>query len=135
MANKPVKKTTDSAHRVDADTYDRGIIPAETAARMDREGEHYKHLPTEENLASAPSDHQSNVESIRTTDGYTMDQEGLLNNYAVEPEMYYDVPGDARKDLKEDTAERIEELQEVNEDKTGELTEKEDRRGKGPGMI
>ncbi|AFZ60577.1 hypothetical protein H6G54_11390 [Anabaena cylindrica FACHB-243] len=135
MTNKPVKKTTDSAHRVDADTYDRGIIPAETAARMDREGEHYKHLPTEENISSAPTDDQTNVESIRTTDGYTVDQEGLLNNYPVEPEMYYEVPGDARKHLEEDIAERLEELHEVNENKTGELTEKHDTRGKGPGMI
>jgi hypothetical protein len=53
MANEPVKKTIDSTHRIDADSYDRGIIPAETAARITREGEHYKHLPTEENLFNA----------------------------------------------------------------------------------
>jgi hypothetical protein len=135
MANKPTRKTTDSSHRVDADTYDRGIIPAETAARIAREGEHYKKVPTEENLASAPTDDQTNIHSIRTTDGYTVDQEGLLNNYPVEPEMYYETPGDAREELAEDIAERWEELREVNEDKTGELTETRDRRGKGPGII
>lgn len=135
MAKKPVKKTIDSAHRVDADTYDRGIIPAETAARIAREGEHYKHVPTEENLSGASTDDQTNIASIRTTDGYTVDQEGLLNNYPVEPEMYYEIPGDAREEMLEDTAERLEELREINEDKEGELTEKTDRRGKGPGMI
>ncbi|MBK1987817.1 hypothetical protein A0J48_009745 [Sphaerospermopsis aphanizomenoides BCCUSP55] len=135
MANNPVKKTVDSAHRVEADTYDRGIIPAETAARMAREGEHYKQLPTEENLSNAPTDDQTNVESIRTTDGYTVDKEGLLNNYPVEPEMYYEVPGDAQEEMAEETAERLQELREVNEDKEGELTEKRDSRGKGPGII
>ncbi|MEA5576471.1 hypothetical protein [Anabaena sp. UHCC 0451] len=135
MANQPVKKTTDSSHRVDSDQYDRGIIPAETAARQAREGEHYKKVPTEESLSNAPTDEQTNVESIRTTDGYTVDQEGLLNNYPVEPEMYYEVPGDAREKAAQDTAARLEELREVNEDKTGELTEKRDSRGKGPGII
>ena len=72
MANKPVKKTIDSAHRIDAGAYDRGIIPAETAAHIAREGEHYKHLPTEENLFNAPTDDQKDIESIRTTDGYTV---------------------------------------------------------------
>ncbi|TAF05827.1 MAG: hypothetical protein EAZ77_13375 [Nostocales cyanobacterium] len=135
MANTPAKKTVDSTHRIDADSYDRGIIPAETAARIAREGEHYKHVPTEENLSSASTDDQTNAGSIRTTDGYTVDQEGLLNNYPVEPEMYYETPGDARQKMVEDTAERLEELREVNEDKEGELTEKTDSRGKGAGII
>lgn len=135
MANKPVNKTIDSAHRVDADAYDRGIIPAETAARIAREGENYKHIPTEENRFNTPTDDQTNSESIRTTDGYTVDQEGLLNNYPVEPEMYYETPGDARPELLEDTVERLEEIREINEDKEGKLTENFDRRGKGPGMI
>ncbi len=135
MANEPVKKTIDSTHRIDADTYDRGIIPEETAARIAREGEHYKHLPTEENLFNAPTDDQTDIESIRTTDGYTVDKEGLLNNYPVQPEMYYEVPGDAREDIAQDTIERLEELTEVNEDKTGELIEKADRRRKGTGII
>jgi hypothetical protein len=117
------------------DTYDRGIIPAETAARMKREGANYKHLPTEEDLASATTDDQTNVYSIRTTDGYTVDREGLLNNYPVEPEMYYEVPGDAREIAEQEKAERIEELREINEDKTGLLTEDFDKRGKGPGII
>ena len=34
--------------RMTADSYDRGIIPAETAARIKREGKNYKQIPTEE---------------------------------------------------------------------------------------
>jgi hypothetical protein len=121
--------------KITADTYDRGIIPAETAARMKREGVNYKHLPTEEDLASAATDDQTDIYSIRTTDGYTVDKEGLLNNYPVEPEMYYEVPGDAREIAEQEKAERIQELREVNADKTGLLTEDFDKRGKGPGII
>lgn len=135
MANEAVNKTIDSSERAEVDTYDRGIIPAETAARIEREGGNYKKLPTEEKLSNAPTDDQTDVESIRTTDGYTVDKEGLLNNYAVEPEMYYEEPGDARKKIAEDTAERMEELREVNEDQEGDLTETGDRRGKGTGII
>ncbi|MBS3028990.1 MAG: hypothetical protein HCA25_18445 [Dolichospermum sp. DET50] len=121
--------------KITADTYDRGIIPAETAARIKREGKNYKQLPTEDDVASAPTNDQADIYSIRTTDGYTVDKEGLLNNYAVEPEMYYEVPGDAQEAAEEDKAERIRELREVNEDKTGLLTEDFDKRGKGPGII
>ena len=121
--------------KISIDTYDRGIIPAETAARIKREGVNYKHLPTEEDTASASTNDQTNISSIRTTDGYTMDKEGLLNNYAVEPEMYYEVPGDAREIAEQEKAERIQELREINADKTGLLTENFDRRGKGSGMI
>lgn len=67
-----------------ADSYDPHIIPAETAARIDREGDRYKQLPKN---TESPN-------SIDTTGGYTMDQEGLANNYGVEPEMYVETPGD-----------------------------------------
>ena len=53
--------------------YDRVITSAETAARMEREGKNFKQ-PSEP--------------------GQTVDREGLANNYAIEPEMYYEVPGD-----------------------------------------
>jgi hypothetical protein len=59
------------------DTYDLHIVPAEIAARREREGENYKHLP------DAP--------------GLTMDKEGLMNNYAIEPEMHYEVSDDLQK--------------------------------------
>jgi hypothetical protein len=135
MANEVVNQGIDSSDRAEVDTYDRGIIPAETAARMEREGGKYKTLPTEERAADAASDDQTDPESIRTTDGYTVDKEGLLNNYAVEPEMYYEEPGDARKQAADDTAQRVEELGEINQDEEGKLTEKGDKRGRGSGVI
>ncbi|MDZ8260225.1 hypothetical protein [Nostoc sp. ChiQUE01b] len=135
MANEAVKRDTDSSDRAEVDTYDRGIIPAETAARMEREGDKFKTRPTEEREADAPTDDQTDRQSIRTTDGYTVDKEGLSNNYAVEPEMYYEEPGDARQQAAEDTEERIEELGEINQDEEGKLTDKGDSRGKGPGVI
>ncbi len=76
----------DTSDRVKDDSYDRGIIPAETAARKEREGGEFKTHPTE-----------NNSDSVQTDGGYTVDKEGLLNNYAVEPEMYYETPGDARQ--------------------------------------
>lgn len=135
MTNESVNKGIDSSERAEVDTYDRGIIPAETAARREREGDKYKTLPTEEREASSATDDQTDPESIRTTDGYTVDREGLLNNYAVEPEMYYEEPGDARQEAVEDTAQRVEELEDINEDEEGKLTEKGDKRGKGSGII
>ena len=73
--------------------YDRAITSAETAARMEREGEEYK-----ENKNA----------------GQTVDREGLANNYAVEPEMYYEEPGDREEIKAAEKAERKEELKDVN---------------------
>ncbi|MFN6468831.1 MAG: hypothetical protein RMY36_004030 [Nostoc sp. SerVER01] len=135
MTNESVKKGIDSSDRAEVDTYDRGIIPAETAARKEREGDKFKTVPTEEREASSATDDQTDSGSIRTTDGYTVDKEGLLNNYAVEPEMYYEEPGDARQEAAADTAERVEELEDINQDEEGKLTEKGDKRGKGSGIV
>jgi hypothetical protein len=68
---------------IDKDGYDAHIIPAETAARKEREGDDYKKIP------------EGNIEG-----GAAIDNEGLLNNYAVEPEMYYENPGDAEIEQK-----------------------------------
>jgi hypothetical protein len=65
-------------HGIERDTYDAHIIPSETAARKEREGDNYKKIP------------EGNLEG-----GAAIDNEGLLNNYAVEPEIYYEAPGDA----------------------------------------
>ncbi|WP_171974719.1 hypothetical protein [Leptolyngbya sp. 'hensonii'] len=111
-----------SNSRVADDTYDRGIVSAEVAARKEREGDSYKQLP----------DHE---ESLDTAGGYTVDREGLLNNFAVEPEMYYEVPGDLQEKEMAKKAERIEELKDVNEDKKGQLTLEDDQRGHGSGII
>ncbi|PIG94727.1 hypothetical protein [Gloeocapsopsis sp. IPPAS B-1203] len=110
---------------LETSTADRGIIPAEVAARMDREGSDYRNT----------ADEQADPESIDVTGGATVDQEGLANNYAVEPEMYYDTPGDASQEAEQDKAHRAQELAEANEDKQGELTMEDDTRGRGPGAV
>ena len=91
--------------------YDRGITSAETAARMEREGENFKQLPDGEANADA-------------TAGYTVDREGLANNYAIEPEMYYEVPGDRAADRAAEKEKRAAELREINSSE-----------GKGVGII
>ncbi len=94
-------------HDASTDTYDLHIVPAETAARKAREGENYKQVPEELNEDS---------ESINTTDGYTVDGEGLVNNYATEPEMYYEVPGDMQEQKDSDeAAKRAAMLEEQNQ--------------------
>ena len=95
--NEAYNKGADTSDRVREDKYDPHIVPAETAARREREGDLFKTLPTEEREANATTDDQTHSgDSIRTTDGYTVDKEGLLNNYAVEPEMYYEVHQEMR---------------------------------------
>lgn len=126
---------SDTSDRVQDDAYDPHIIPAETAARKEREGSLYKTHPTEAREASMPTDDQTESDSIHTTDGYTVDKEGLLNNYAIEPEMYYEVPGDARQAEAEEAAERTEDRRAVNRDQQGSLTMEDDRRSKGPGLV
>lgn len=105
---------------VEGDNYDRGIVPAETAARKDREGEDFKRNPQDDR----PETH-----------GFTVDKEGLIDNFAIEPEMYVNEPGDLRAKEEALEAERLQELQEINDDKDGDLTMDADRRGKGPGVI
>lgn len=73
-----------TSHSPTSDSYDAHMIPAETAARKDRESDGYKQVP--ENAESSGS--------IDTTGGYTVDKEGLVNNYASEPEIYSEIPGD-----------------------------------------
>lgn len=126
---------TDSHDRAQSDVYDPHIIPAETAARKEREGSGFKTVPTEEREASAPTDDQTDADSLQTTGGYTVDKEGLLNNYAIEPEMYYEVPGDARQAEEELHEERVEEYHEINQDEQGKLTMDGDQRGRGTGAL
>ena len=119
------KKKVTRNEELETSTADRGIIPAEVAARMDREGSDFKET----------ADEQADPESIDITGGATVDQEGLANNYAIEPEMYVDEPGDLKREEEQDAAERAQELAEANEDKEGELTMEHDTRGRGPGVI
>ncbi|WP_013324059.1 hypothetical protein [Gloeothece verrucosa] len=83
--------------------YDRHLIDAESAARMEREGEAFKQIPKKN-------------EDIDTTGGMTVDREGLLNNFAIEPEMYVNEPGDLRQEEEADKVQRAQELQEVNQE-------------------
>jgi hypothetical protein len=78
----PEKTTEDS---IQTDNFDRGIVPAETAARKEREGEDYKKTSDKEG-------------DLGTTGGQTVSNEGLANNYAIEPEMYVEEPGDLSED-------------------------------------
>ncbi|MGL5082791.1 MAG: hypothetical protein ACRC8A_14995 [Microcoleaceae cyanobacterium] len=80
----PDQQGTESYDNPTPDSYDAHIIPAETAARKEREGENFKHLDR----------HPPGSESINTTGGFTVDKEGLIDNFAIEPEMYYETPGD-----------------------------------------
>lgn len=75
---------TESYDTPTPDSYDPHIIPAETAARKEREGDNFKRLPK----------HPPGSESLDTTGGFTVDKEGLVDNFGIEPEMYYDEPGD-----------------------------------------
>ncbi len=106
--------------------YDPHMIPAESAARAAREGKDFGHVEHDD-----PAD----KEHIHTRDGYTIDQEGLINNYAVEPEMYIKEPGDLRLQEQESKIQRLHELQELSEDEEGKLTMGHDWRHKGPGLI
>ncbi|HBL12290.1 MAG TPA: hypothetical protein DD379_12955 [Cyanobacteria bacterium UBA11162] len=124
VSNEP---NTKPEYGADVDTYDRHIVPAETAARKEREGDTFKTKPTEEG--------ETDPDTIHTTGGYTVDKEGLVNNFAIEPEMYVNEPGDLREKEEQEALERARELDQLNEDRDGELTMEEDRRGKGPGLF
>ena len=75
---------TKSTEHQTPDSYDAHIIPADIATRKEREGKNYKQVPN----------NSKNPDSLDTTGGYTVDGEGLVNNYAVEPEMYAEKSGD-----------------------------------------
>lgn len=75
------------------------------------------------------------VEDTGIRRGYTIDLEGHANNYAIEPEMYINKPGDLRKIEAEEKAQRRHELEELQEDEAGKLTVEHDFRHKGPGLL
>lgn len=77
---------TPTPHNISNDSYDAHLVPAETAARKAREGDEFKKIVHE----------SDSTDEINASGGHTMDSEGLANNYAIEPEMYYETPGDAQ---------------------------------------
>lgn len=106
--------------------YDAHIVPAESAARQRREGKEFGHTSHEE----------ADGTSSKTTEGYTVDKEGLLNNYAIEPEMYINVPGDLREEAAEEAVEASDYAHELKDlDEEGKLTMEHDSRPKGPGLV
>lgn len=105
--------------------YDAHIIPAESVARQHREGKQFGHTSHE----------GVDGKSSQATKGYTVDKEGLLNNYAIEPEMYVNVPGDMQEQAAHEKAEYVHRLQDLSEDEDGKLTTEHDWRHKGPGLI
>lgn len=106
--------------------YDRHIAPAETAARREREGQ---------NFGSQPASDAKQSGDFDTRAGETIDQEGLANNYAIEPEMYVEQPGDLKQEEEAQKAARAHELEELSEDEEGELTKEQDTRHRGQGAI
>lgn len=105
--------------------YDPHITPSETAARAEREGSHFGHVDHD------PAD----PEHIHTRDGYTIDQEGLINNYAVEPPMYVNEPGDLAEEEAAIAQQRAADRKALADDEEGKLTMGHDWRHKGSGMI
>jgi hypothetical protein len=97
--------------------YDPHLVPAETAARAEREGSAFGHV-----------DHDpQSPEQLHTRDGYTVDQEGLINNYAVEPPMYIKQPGDLAEVEKANAEQRARDRRA--------MTESHDWHHKGPGVV
>lgn len=135
MDNQNLKKNPEIGVENSEPQYDPHIVPAETAARMEREGNTFRTHPTEERSEDAPTDDQTDDESIHTTSGYTVDKEGLIDNFAIEPEMYINEPGDLREKEEAEKTERVSEIRNLREDEEGKLTMEGDRRGKGPGII
>jgi hypothetical protein len=117
---------TQSTSNLNIPHYDPHIIPAETAAREAREGKRFGYVEHDDPAAQ---------ENLHTRNGYTVDQEGLINNYAVETEAYISEPGDLRQKELELKAQRRRERQELSEDEEGKLTLEHDWRHKGPGVI
>lgn len=112
----------------EAPHYDREMIAAEVAARKEREGDKFMHAPSNQDEPHADTNH--------TRDGFTVDQEGLVDNFAIEPEMYVNEPGDLREKNEALAAERAQEYADAHDnDEDGKLTMEADRRGKGPGII
>jgi hypothetical protein len=107
---------------------------------LERDG--YDSMPIEaaapKNLPIAPAtDEETIIENLNGTNHYTVDQDGLMNNYPVEPEMYFEVPGDAREQNEAEKAARAQERREVTQNSLGNPDGEEEvgNHGRGVGII
>ncbi|MDY6802354.1 MAG: hypothetical protein SXA11_00895 [Cyanobacteriota bacterium] len=112
------------ANEKEGANFDKNITPSDVASRMEKEGDSFKTTPDAEK------------EDANTADGYTSDREGRLNNFAVEPEVYVNEPGDLKEKNEAIKAERAGQKLEANQtDEDGKLTMSSDDRTKGTGVI
>lgn len=109
--------TTDKDTDRSPSHYDPHLVPAETAARAKREGKVFGHIDRD------PHD----SEHVHTRDGYTVDNEGLINNYAVEPPMYINEPGDLDQEERANAEQRAADRRAMESG--------HDFHHKGPGLI
>jgi hypothetical protein len=66
-----------------------GVQMAQTTAVNDPEAIIPSNAPTEMSIHQVEAvDEQEEGTGLHTTDGYVIDEAGLLNNFAVEPPMY-----------------------------------------------
>lgn len=125
--------TDNQAKNSDVPQYDPGIAPAESAARKEREGSNFGDIKGD---VSDDSGDRVSHDSIDVTGGQTIDQEGLANNYAIEPEMYINEPGDLREEEAQKARERAQTLDEIKDnEEQGRLSDQADTRSRGPGQI
>lgn len=103
--------------------YDAHLIPTETAAR---EGSHFGHV----NHSRA-----DDKEHIHTRDGYTVDQEGLINSYAVEAPLHISEPDDLAAEEISITKKRAAEHKELSKDAEGNLSSSTNWQHEGAGVI
>lgn len=65
-----------------------GVQTAQTTAVNPPDAEIPSNAPTEESKHQVKAEAAQEEGTMPTTDGYTIDEAGLLNNFAVEPPMY-----------------------------------------------
>lgn len=123
---KDPKKVENTKTPANLPHYDAHLIPAETVAREAREGRRF---------GQVEHDSANNTEHIHTRDGYTVDQEGLINNYAVEAPMYVSEPGDLAEEEAAAAQQKAADLKSLSKDTNGNLSPDINWQHKGPGII
>lgn len=65
-----------------------GVQTAQTTAVNPPDAKIPSNAPTEESIHQVEAEAAQEEGTMPTTDGYVIDEAGLLNNFAVEPPMY-----------------------------------------------